>query len=232
MATSQKGSAPGRTKAAPARSPVSPEEAWGPELTKLLRQWCARARVAQHAYYAKSERLRVWNMMLGIPVVIVTAVVGTSVFASINLKGAVSPHTKVFVGAISVLAAVLASIQTFTKLGESAQQHGVAGDWYAAIRRDIEQELHLPAAFREKPQIFMSRIRKEMNAAAEKAPELGERWWQAFAQNGAIKDVPTVTSRRPWFFRSPLPHSSTGTRRFRFLRPAHSQVSPAAPTGP
>ena len=166
----------------PAGKTLSPDEAWGDDLIELLKQWCARARVAQHAYYAKSERLRVWNFMLGIPVVIVTSVVGTSVFASINHQGAVSPHTKVFVGAISVLAAVLASIQTFTKLGEAAQQHGVAGDWYAAIRRDIEQEMSLPAALRERPKTFMSRIRKEMNAAAEKAPELGERWWLAFAR--------------------------------------------------
>jgi hypothetical protein len=197
MATTQKAATPGRRA-------VAPEQAWGPELTRLMKEWCARTRIAQHAYYAKSERLRVWNFMLGIPVVIVTAVVGTSVFASINSHGVVSPHTKIFVGAISVLAAVLASIQTFTKLGEAAQQHGVAGDWYAAIRRDIEQEMNLPPSLRERPQVFMSRIRKEMNAAAEKAPELGERWWQAFAGGSELKDLPNVRAKRPWFIRTPL----------------------------
>lgn len=193
----------------PAGKTLSPDEAWGDDLIELLKQWCARARVAQHAYYAKSERLRVWNFMLGIPVVIVTSVVGTSVFASINHQGAVSPHTKLFVGAISVLAAVLASIQTFTKLGEAAQQHGVAGDWYAAIRRDIEQEMSLPAALRERPKTFMSRIRKEMNSAAEKAPELGERWWLAFANSSELTDIPKVRPRRPWFIRTPLGPSAT-----------------------
>lgn len=201
MTTSQRGTRP-------AGKSLPPEEAWGDDLTELMRQWCARARVAQHAYYAKSERLRVWNFMLGIPVVIVTAVVGTSVFASINHEGGVSPRTKLFVGAISVLAAVLASIQTFTKLGEAAQQHGVAGDWYAAIRRDIEQEMSLPPALRERPQTFLNRIRKEMNAAAEKAPELGERWWLAFADAADLTGVPKVRSKRPWYIRTPLSASA------------------------
>jgi hypothetical protein len=192
--------------------PAVPANDWGPDLTVLLEDWCARAGVAQHAYYAKSERLRVWNYLLGIPVVIVTAVVGTSVFASISHEGPVSSSTKLFVGSITVLAAVLASIQTFTKLGEASQQHGTSGDWYAAIRRDIEQELTLPIRLRENPRKFVDRIRKEMNTAAQKSPELGERWWFAYAQEAGIKDLPHVGGRRPWFLRSPVSQAAASKR--------------------
>ena len=42
---------------------------------------------------------------------------------------------------MSILAAVLASLQTFLKFGENATLHGAAADWFAAIRRDIEETL-------------------------------------------------------------------------------------------
>jgi hypothetical protein len=139
-------------------------------------------------------------------------VVGTSVLASLNGKGA-SPQAKAFIGKITVLAAVLASIQTFTKLGEGAQQHGTAGDWYAAMRRDMEQVLQLPVELRPAANDYLDRIRKEMNVASQKAPELGERWWIAYEQQfGDATQVPSVRTRRPWWLRTPLVIGSKQSR--------------------
>lgn len=175
---------------------------WAPEVVSLLRNWQQRSMVAEHAYYAKAERLRVWNYLLGIPVVIVTGVVGTAVFASLGRSTTVSAHAKVVIGAVTILAAVLAGIQTFTKLGEAAQQNGIAGDWYASIRRDIDQALSLPPQLRDAPKDVVDGIRKEMNKASQKSPELGERWWGPFARAYDVDDL-RIEDRFIWWLGPP-----------------------------
>ena len=171
---------------------------WTDDVVTLLRNWQQRSNVAEHAYYAKAERLRVWNYLLGIPVVIVTGVVGTAVFASLGRSTTVSPSAKVIIGAVTILAAVLAGIQTFTKLGEAAQQNGIAGDWYASIRRDIDQALSLPTSLRDPPKDVVDGVRKEMNKASQKSPELGERWWGPFARAYDVDDL-RIEDRFLWW---------------------------------
>jgi len=177
-------------------------KSWTPEVEALLRDWERRSTVAEHAYYAKSERLRAWNYLLGIPVVIVTAVVGTAVFASLSKSSSIDFHAKLWIGGITMLAAVLAGIQTFTKLGEAAQINGAAGDWYASIRRDIEQALSLPPEFRDPAKDVVDSVRKEMNKASQKSPELGERWWGPFAEAYGVADL-VVEDRLLWWMGPP-----------------------------
>jgi len=117
--------------------------AWTPAVEELLRNWHNRVYAAQTAYYDVAERFRRWNYRLGIPVVVVSSLVGAAVLSE---KG-----DKWLVGSVSILAALLASLQTFLKFGENATLHGAAGDWFAAIRRDIEEVLALPPESRGKP---------------------------------------------------------------------------------
>jgi len=69
-------------------------------------------------------------------VVVLTTVVGTSVFAALGKE--VSLGARLAVGAVSVLAAVLAALQTFLRLSERAESHKKSAAGYAAFRRDIE----------------------------------------------------------------------------------------------
>jgi hypothetical protein len=202
---------------------------WTPEVEALLRDWQRRSTVAEHAYYSKAERLRVWNYLLGIPVVIVTGVVGTAVFASLGKSTTVSAHAKLAIGAVTILAAVLAGIQTFTKLGEAAQQNGIAGDWYASIRRDLEESLSLPLSLRDPPKKVVDETRKEMNKASQKSPELGERWWGPFARAYDVDDL-RVQERILWWTGPP----KKVTRRGRGPAPADQTDggSPSTPSSP
>jgi len=99
---------------------------------------------------------------------------------------------------VTILAAVLAGIQTFTKLGEAAQQNGIAGDWYASIRRDLEEVLSLPLPLRDPPKKVVDETRKEMNKASQKSPELGERWWGPFARAYDVDDL-RIQDRLLWW---------------------------------
>lgn len=163
---------------------------WTPKIEKLLQDWHRRVYAAQTAYYEEAERFRRRNYQLGIPVVIISSLVGTAVFSEVK------PTDRWLVGSVSILAAVLASLQTFLKFGENATLHGAAADWFAAIRRDIEQTLALPPNMRGKPKACLDNVRQEMNKAGQKSPELGERLWKRIARRFGVEEPPYMVHLR------------------------------------
>jgi len=165
---------------------------WTPSMDQLLQEWRSRVYAAQAAYYEMAERLRRRNYFLGIPVVIVASMVGTAVFADWDKDSTY----KWWVGSVSIIAAVLSSLQTFLKFGENATLHGSAADWFSAIRRDIEEVLALPADVRGNPKQKLDAIRQEINRAAQKSPELSERLWRTVALRFGV-DEPPHGARQP-----------------------------------
>jgi hypothetical protein len=161
--------------------------AWTPKMEELLQDWRKRAYAAQTAYYDVAEQFRRWNYRLGIPVVVVSSLVGTAVFADVGKSS-----WKWVVGLVSILAAILASLQTFLKFGENATLHGAAADWFAAIRRDIDEVLALPPEMRGKPKSCLDSIRQEMNKAGQKSPELSERLWKRVARHYDVEEPPRI----------------------------------------
>jgi hypothetical protein len=163
------------------------ESSWTDETEELLRDWRNRVYASQSAYYMEAERLRRWHYLLGIPVVVVSTIVGTAMFAS-KTGDPVVPSW--IVGALSALAAILASLQTFLRFAESAARHGAAADWYSAIRRDIEELQALSRHLRGDARVRLDAIRKEMNKAGQTAPELREKLWASVAQRFGVKEPP------------------------------------------
>jgi hypothetical protein len=183
-------------------------ESWTPELDQLLSNWHRRVSACQHAYYAEAERFRQWHFWLGIPAVILSSVVGTAVFATLESQHIGIP-ARVAIALVSIAAAVLAGLQTFLRLSEMAAAHGASADWYASIKRDIEQ---LQAHRREErghAKECIDALRKEMNKAGQKSPELRESLWMKVAERYGIEEPPTggrIHRRRmPSPTRSPIP---------------------------
>jgi hypothetical protein len=81
-------------------------------------------------------------------------------------------------GLISVLAGVLAALQTFLGLGARADRHRAAGSAYGAVRREIEQYHAVPPPrTAEAVKAVMNRLRERLDAIAEKAPGVPDRTW-------------------------------------------------------
>ena len=157
---------------------------WSAEVVELLEDWRKRAYAAQSAHYAAANVCRRLNYALGVPAVVFSSIVGTAIFAGLEHD---SPRT-IVVACVSILAAVLAGLQTFLRFPERAAQHATAADWYSAIRRDIEQTLHLPVESRGKAKDCLDRIRKEMNRVGQDAPELTVRLWRREAKRFGVKE--------------------------------------------
>ena len=162
---------------------------WLPGERDLLEEWAVRVTAAQHAHYYLMTRLRRRTLWMGIPVVVLTALVGTSLFATLSSStNRVPAALRVTIGAVSVLASVLAALQTFLKFSERAEKHGLVADWFSAVRRDIDQMRATPEQDRGDPHEVLNDVRKEINKIVQNAPEIGEKVWHQFAVKYGAKE--------------------------------------------
>lgn len=151
---------------------------WTPAVLELLRDWNRRADASAETHYAMANRLSSSNVLLGVPVVVLTTFVGTSVFAT--LQEDVDTRLRIFVGVVSVLAAVLASLQTFLRFGERAEKHRVAAEKWAALRREITEMLALHPTYlasRGDPKQYLDDLRTRMDEVSTQSPEMPDRRW-------------------------------------------------------
>jgi hypothetical protein len=172
------------TPGSPPATPVG--RPWTPEEVELLEERRKLAWSAQHAYYERSSILTALNYLIGIPVVMVTALAGSEIVAG----HASDTPVALWVGVITVSATVLASLQTFFRFGERAAFSAVAGAKYARVRRRIEDCITISPADHGKALLD---LRKLIEDAEEQSPPIGERrWltWQRYADSGPPRRRP------------------------------------------
>lgn len=95
------------------------------------------ALVLARAHALEADRLTSSHYRLGVPVVIITTIVGTTGFATLTDLGNTRIWIAIGTGLLSVTAAVLAAIQTFLSFGGRAEKHAVA----AAVFRSFPAQL-------------------------------------------------------------------------------------------
>jgi hypothetical protein len=156
----------------PAVEPVSP---WSKTVVDRLRDWERRAAAAADVHFQVAEDLSRWNVSLGIPVVVLSAIVGTGVFATLTEN--VDAGIRIAAGSVSVIAAVLASVQTFLRFGERSERHRVAAERWSAIRREIEKARALHAQQVGDPKQLLDDIKARMDEAGDKSPAMPVRRW-------------------------------------------------------
>ena len=89
-----------------------------------------------NAHYRMAETYKARHRTFGTIVVVVTALVGTSVFST--LSGSTNATIQIATSILSVVAVVLAALQTFLGFSDLQAQHKMAGVSYSQIRRDID----------------------------------------------------------------------------------------------
>ena len=144
----------------------------------LLGDWQQRAAAGSEAHYGLATRYARLNVRFGVPVVALTTFVGTSVFATLEHK--INIALRVAVGIVSVLAAILASLQTFLRFGERSERHRAAAEKWAALRREIDEMRALHPTYlasRGDPKQYLDDLRRRMDEIAQQSPELGEHGW-------------------------------------------------------
>lgn len=156
---------------------------WTAPVLDLLRNWRHRAALSQEAHYARATRLATFNIWFGVPVVVLTTFVATSVFATLTEDP--SLELRIFVGTVSALAAVLASLQTFLRFQERAEKHRASAELWASIRREIDEMLALHPDYlaeRSDPKRYLDDLRRRMDEVSAQSLEIGDRYLSSAAR--------------------------------------------------
>lgn len=134
---------------------------------ELVLAWLRRARESQFFHYNAAKRLGRYGRVFGVPVIVITAIVGASAFASI-LSQTVPLYAKLIVGLCSLVATVLSSLQTFFKFSERSEKHRIFGAKFGAVRRELET-LHIQAQIKSTE---LTAVRAKLDKLAEEAPDV------------------------------------------------------------
>ena len=139
----------------------------------LVQEWFRRARQNQRIHYQCADHFASRNKYLGIPAIVISTAVGSAVFASIEHEA--SGTTKLALGLFSILAAVLASLQTFLSYSERAERHRVTSARYASVRRELELLAALADLSSPDMTNRLAAIQQSLDACAEGAPHVPQR---------------------------------------------------------
>ena len=133
---------------------------------ELIGQWLQGLGNSHRAHYEAAkyyERLHLW---IGVPTVVMSAALGTTVFTS--LQHADDAWIKTLMAVLSVSMIALTSLQTFFKHSERAERHKTAAVQYGEVRRELEQKLQ----FASVDEAVTKMIREKWDAADRQAPVL------------------------------------------------------------
>ncbi|MCP5003226.1 MAG: SLATT domain-containing protein [Planctomycetes bacterium] len=89
------------------------------------------------AHYRAAETAQKRHRQIGIPNVVITAIVATSIFSTLSENDKLF-WIRITTGIIALATAVLAALQAFLKFGDRAEKHMIAGAKYTNIRRNID----------------------------------------------------------------------------------------------
>jgi len=147
-------------------------------IENLLTQWIRRAREAQFAHYEEGNRLGKANRYIGISVLILSSVVATALFYSLQEPGEIGTIPTFLTGVLSVVAAVLSSLQTFMKFAERAEHHRAAAARYGSIRRELEQTFAAQKEGQEFNSEKLDLVRELLDRTAESCPSVPAKTFQ------------------------------------------------------
>jgi hypothetical protein len=160
-----------------------------PSLRSLLEEWHRRASINKNAHYDAGRYFAKLNHSLGIPVIVLSAIVGTSVFATLEQQ--VDLRIRIVFGLTNVAIAVLGSLQTFFGYAERVEKHRLAGAKYGSIARELEQVIASGDATTKRE--LLDRLREHMDSLSQESPQIPPKIWRR-----AETWFAEATSRKPW----------------------------------
>lgn len=143
--------------------------------TDLILHWRFRVHRMQLAHYETARKFDTLHLWLGLPAIVFSTVVGTTVFASLARDTYIG--LQIFAGLMSVTAAVLTALQTFLKYSELSEKHRVAGAKCANLKHQIELISSMPPSTPEETRKELLIIEEHWSKIREESPTIPSRIW-------------------------------------------------------
>jgi hypothetical protein len=164
--------------------------AWDASIDELYAGWHRRIAAVEEGHHRMADKLNRRQIFLGLPVVILSTLVGTTAFASLQKAEHIDTWIKASVGGVGVLAAILASAQTFLGYAKRSERHRIAAIRYESLRRDMAQQLAIPLEARLDASPELNSVRNRMEKYAKESPPIPEHLWKQLRKKFGVKIYP------------------------------------------
>ena len=148
---------------------------------ELLRGWLLHAHRGRDRHDLAARRYDARRTRLGVPTIVLSAAVGTSVFAALGRETVL--WANVLVGLSSVAAAALSALQTFFDYPGRAERHRQAATKYKAIIRELEESRATPDRLPDRE--YLDDVRRRLDALEQDTPVVPRRIYDAIERRYA-----------------------------------------------
>lgn len=165
------------------------------KILETLEKWHTRIRASHKGHYKNAARLSAQQHNLGIVVVVFTAIVGTSVFASLAMDNS-NVWLKTLAGIVSILTVVFAALQTFLNYPAKQVTHLLAATQLSSLKKRIEEQITVGGT-EDELKLFMHDIRTEWDAITHGAPLMSEGVYNTSAASMVTASEFDFSSKAP-----------------------------------
>lgn len=137
---------------------------WEDTHVHLLQSWKAQAFVHLWTQAASQYMFRRLYTVLSFPILIISTITGTIVYSENKM-------TKYAISALSLIMAILSSLQRQIRPSERAQEHATYVQKYNIIIRNINTTLSLPEDQRPDPGTFIQNVKEQLDTLANTQAE-------------------------------------------------------------
>ncbi|WP_406662823.1 SLATT domain-containing protein [Gallaecimonas sp. GXIMD1310] len=142
---------------------------------KLLGEWYRRVTLSSQSHYNHAQWLSKANLWLGATAAVISAIIGTSVFATLQQNIAI--WIRIIVASLSISAAILAAFQTLFNFSDRAEKHRIYGSKYGAIRRKIDMVISQNKLSDDEFKGLTAEISVRLDDFASEAPKIPSKVW-------------------------------------------------------
>lgn len=135
--------------------------------TELLNAWHRRLSESQFAHYTAGRKLTGANLCLGVPAMVLSAIVAAATLATFDRP--MNQSGRVTFGCITLAVALMVSLQTFLRFAERSERHRVIAARYGSIKRRTEQLLVGGGIVSDED---ITDLREQTDRITEEAPQL------------------------------------------------------------
>lgn len=142
----------------------------------LLEDWYVRVVKNQQAHYLLSSEYRNLHYWLGIPTILFSGVIGSTLLTSND-----NPTLKTILGTLSLVITCITALQTFLRPSEQAEKHRLAAAQLGGIRREIDKLRAFPIP-KAKQKALLEKIKEQIDKNTQEAPDLPTNIWSRLNQ--------------------------------------------------
>ena len=149
------------------------EKSWNEHHENVLRQWgeaSACYRFMNHKAFLMYKKL---SMRFTLPVIILSTITGTANFAQDQFPVGIRGSVPSIIGAMNLVAGIIATIMQFLKINELMENHKTAALAYGLLSRNIRLILALPRRERSSDGLdFVNICKAEYDRLIEQSPSI------------------------------------------------------------